>query len=73
MALRKRQFETVVKQQAADQIRRDWERHTEEMKWQAERKRKSTNEETDDVKFKCTKSDQAVVRVSFNPFLERNR
>ncbi|VDP20480.1 unnamed protein product [Schistosoma margrebowiei] len=70
MALRKRQFETVAKQQAADQIRRDWERHTEEMKWQAERKRKSANEETDDVKFKCTKSDQAVVRVSFNPFLE---
>ncbi|CAH8454592.1 DnaJ (Hsp40), sub C, member 17 [Schistosoma haematobium] len=65
MALRKRQFETVVKQQAADQIRRDWERHTEEMKWQAERKRKSTNEETDDVKFKCTKSDQAVVRIKW--------
>ncbi|CAH8450710.1 unnamed protein product [Schistosoma mattheei] len=65
MALRKRQFETVVKQQAADQIRRDWERHTEEMKWQAERKRKSTNEETDDVKFKCTKSDQAVVKIKW--------
>ncbi|CAI2722378.1 unnamed protein product [Schistosoma spindalis] len=73
MALRKRQFETVAKQQAADQIRRDWERHNEEMKWQAERKRKSASEETDNAKLKCTKSGQAVVRVSFNPFLERNR
>uniref|UniRef100_A0A5K4E8Z4 DNAj-related n=1 Tax=Schistosoma mansoni TaxID=6183 RepID=A0A5K4E8Z4_SCHMA len=65
MAMRKRQFEAVAKQQAADQIRRDWERHTEEMKWQAERKRKPANDETDNINFKLTKSDQAVVRIKW--------
>ncbi|KAK4472599.1 hypothetical protein MN116_003837 [Schistosoma mekongi] len=65
MAVRKRQSETVAKQQVADQIRRDWERHTEEMKWQAERKRKLANDETDDLEFKLTKSSQAVVKIKW--------
>ncbi|CAH8448203.1 unnamed protein product [Schistosoma turkestanicum] len=65
MAIRKRQFETVAKQRAADQIRRDWERHTEEMKWQAERKRKLADGETNNMEFKPTRSDQAIVRIKW--------
>ncbi|KAH8854093.1 Chaperone protein DnaJ [Schistosoma japonicum] len=65
MAMRKQQSETVAKHQVADQIRRDWERHTEEMKWQAEKKRRLANDEVDDVEFKLTKSNRAVVKIKW--------
>ncbi|CAH8482685.1 unnamed protein product [Heterobilharzia americana] len=63
--MRKKQSETTARQLAADQIRRDWERYTEEMQWEAQRKRKYVDTETDNMEFEPKKSNQAVVRIKW--------
>nr|CAH8831317.1 unnamed protein product [Trichobilharzia regenti] len=64
-AMRKKQSEATAKDLAADQIRRDWERYTEQMQWEALKKRKCMDSETDNIDFKPKKSSQAVVRIKW--------